>query len=451
MSLDDDLQTMKSFVKEQLEASGEFSIIEPDWEPGSEHDPRGALKKESARHIYVEKKPELRSKGESGKYLILNNVKKMPGPLFGDKLVAASANDIHTIPIIWKAPLTETPIGTHDFFRRGYREEDKVRGKDKYTKLPAWTDGGFRHLPHSVYNRLRNPRPMELDWIPALTGEGVITYQPDSAMLDEMFRQYNWQSVQKWKKDMNLKPFEEKSQLWYDPVNTHNISDFTLVPTNSDLFSKLIRQPTKKVLMEMEKSYGQRDYNMEKDMKALGVDKILAGKMLSVPTTAAMTTDEIKFRRQIGSLVELIQHHPDHPFIENMMESIGYGLKNAPNNLFTAPLLEAYESAVEDYERYQEQKDKFGDKRLTARMTSEPLREKPNYPYHFEFTAKSKSKPDVTHKIIAEIPSPDMDTWKIYCGPTCMGQKYHQNNHWHYRVVKEFLENSMNKLHLKYR
>ena len=223
------LQQMQEYVARVLDQTEEFSRIEIGYN-FKEHSDNAALREQAQRHIYAVLKPECSPTREPLQFLVVANADTMPGPLFAEKLAAASELGIYTTHLLYRYINSFSDPSTHGpLFRRFLHNEDRTLGAD-FHKPAAYRRRSLEQYSQERRNNFRILRDIEKELVPAIQRGSALYYQPPSAELAETLKRYQWGEVILKGKNGLGEYREEVSKDIKEPLEKEELSSFTLRP-----------------------------------------------------------------------------------------------------------------------------------------------------------------------------------------------------------------------------
>jgi len=224
------LSQMKNYVAERLQASGEFSAIEPGYNfRGMSDNP--ALHEEAQRHVFCTLRPEYSPSGDSIDFLVVADADTMPGKLFARKLEAASDLGIYSVHVLYRyINSTDKPTTQGPLFQRFVLPENKAKGMVAYRQKAPFGKNSLAHYPKATRDNFRLLREIERDRAYATSAGLPLYYQPQSARLEQALKRYAFDDVVFKGVDGFGNPRQEVSKTIKNPILVEDLTSFTLQP-----------------------------------------------------------------------------------------------------------------------------------------------------------------------------------------------------------------------------
>ncbi|MBI2140304.1 hypothetical protein HYU14_05240 [Candidatus Woesearchaeota archaeon] len=220
-------EQMQEYLARKLSETGEFSRIERKFSFAGDQ----VLGNKRSAHLFAELKPEFTSDQQPQKYLIVvHSDESYTEHEIMAKLRRASELGMYTVHILYRYPNSGREGDSGPLFRRFVLDKDRAEGEVAYRHRAAFNMESLKEYPKQRRDNFRRLRELERDWIPRISGNTILFYQPPSARLKEMLKRYEWGTVILKGIGKFGRYREEPSLMIKEPILIEDISDFTLSP-----------------------------------------------------------------------------------------------------------------------------------------------------------------------------------------------------------------------------
>lgn len=261
MSKPQELKKMQDYTCSILDATGEFSIIDPHYNFNHKKSSK-ALKQKSNKQIYCVKKPEYSRNQQPEEFLILTHAdEKMPGALFANKIIEASDLGIHTTNLLYRYINSTNPDTQGPLFRRFILDQERKAGPVAYRKRASFNNPLLDHYTNQQKNAFRILKNIE-KLVNASSNFFPAYYQPESARLEEMLKLYKFQKVHPWGRDskgnfhskdyirtINPELIESSEFFSLEPMRRKGTKSYIVKNLENNIKPKIIFPRDKKILL----------------------------------------------------------------------------------------------------------------------------------------------------------------------------------------------------------
>lgn len=293
-----------------LNSTGEFPIVEPAYKfsglPG--------LGSNRNRNIYCVMDSHIVPQGQTGKYIIiLHPDESISRQEIRQKLREATAQGIYTIHVLYRYVNSKSDTSSQGpLFRRFVLDDERAEGPVAYRHRATYSRDSLQHYPAERRNNFRRTRKIEREFVPSVSGQAVLYFQPKSRSLPEAVKRYEWGNVTYRGKGAFGEPRIESSVTDKEPVLIEEFSSFTLTP--------IVRFPYSR--------------------------NFLIGDMVGLPQVQAHSLEERVIRRNLG-LLEHLKNFGLGDSVDEMAERLAIQLESFPES---SPLSSYLEVLLQKHE-----------------------------------------------------------------------------------------------------